>query len=479
MKMDVNIFISGSVAKGIGAGKDIDLVYLTQDTVYVYSESFVTENKVFQVVYIPIYKLVDIISSDLLTPDRIYINILEDSIPLNNDASAQLAEIKGYISYMKTKIRPLADNDILYHVTHIQELCSEISDTRNNASVLASDLFLTLLRFITGLHQTSSKHIGRAVGQNESAQKICLEYIEAVKKGDFEGFAEAARVLISPFQVDDAKLSTGISSNVPSSRSCVIFIPDISSRTDMAKEVISDFAACCEGCLSYGFYIGHNQVMNCGTYLFIQFADTMESRMIMDRLYDVHEKHAETCIAEDLKIIFPYNTAFSSGYYFGGYEIFESLIPMFCLLHKKIRTGRDENLLSGMQICYAWLEKVGRSLMTKYLEYLALYAVDPNGVYNVRQAEYMKQALNRLYMRQSADMYASFDSDAELTRLVDSIIRITDELECNKIHFISTPLSDDKKEILLVNILDHLLSICMLDSDEKYALVYQSLKIRQ
>lgn len=477
--MGVNIFISGSVAKGIWSGKDIDLVYLTQDAGYVYSESFVVRNMMFQVVYIPIYKLIDIISFDLLSSDRIYINILKGSVPINHDDSVKLAEIKEYIGYMETKIRSFADNDILYHVTHIQELCSEISDIQNNAIVLASDLFLTLLRFITERHHTASKHLGRAVDQNASAQKIGLKYIEAMKKGDFEDFTETARMVISPFLVDEGRVSTGVSYNVPSSHSCIIYIPCERSKTNRAKEILSDLENCCEDCLAYSFYIGQNQVMDCGTYLFIRFADSLDSHMIMDRLCDVHEKYAEICVAEDLKIIFPYNTAFSSGYYFGGYDIFESLIPLFCMLHKNIRKDNDEKIVSGIQICNAWLEKVDCSLMEKYLEYLALYAVDPNGIYNTRQVRYMKQALNRFYMRQSTNLCTCIDSSDELTCLINAIIRIAKELEDSEIHFIGTPLSDDRKEILLVNILDHLLSVCMLDADEKYAVVYHSLKTRQ
>lgn len=457
-------------------GKDIDLVYLTKDTGYIYSESFMVGNIMFQVIYIPIYKLVDIISFDLLTSDRIYINLLRGSVPINSANSEMLAEIKEYIGYMETKIRSFTDNDILYHVTHIQELCSEMSDIRNNATVLASDLFLTLLRFITELPHTASKHLGRAADQNESAQKICLKYIEAMKKGRFDDFTETARRVILPFLVGEERVSTGISYNVPSSRSCIIYIPGKRSKTDRAKEILSDFEDCCKECLAYSFYIGQNQLMDCGTYLFIRFADTLDNQMVIERLYDVHEKYAETCIAEDLKIIFPYNTAFSSGYYFGGYEIFESLIPSFCMLHRNIRKDNDENIVSAIQICNAWLEKVDRSLIADYLDCLALYAVDPNGIYNTRQIQYMKQALSQFYMRQAVNLYTCIDSSDALTSLVNSIIRTTDELEYNEIHFIRTPLSDDKKELLLLNILDHLLSICMLDADEKYAVVYQSLK---
>jgi hypothetical protein len=216
--------------------------------------------------------------------------------------------------------------------------------------------------------------------------------------------------------------------------------------------------------------------MGHGTYLFFRFTDLIDAHIVMGRLYDVHEKHAEACIAEDLKIIFPYNTAFTSGYCFGGYEIFDSLIPSFCHLDKNIRKNSGENLLSGIRLCNEWLEKMGRSFMTRYLEYLALYAVDPNGIYNTRQIRYMNQALNRFYISRSDNQDVHFDSCDELTSLVDSIVRMKDELEDSEIHFIRTPLSNDKKQMLMLNILDHMLSICMLDAGEKYAVVYQSLK---
>jgi hypothetical protein len=351
-----------------------------------------------------------------------------------------------------------------------------MSDMRNNAIVLAADLFLTLSRFMTELHRTTSKHLGRSVRQNESAQKMSLEYVKAIRNDDFEGFVEMARRVIAPFLVEEHKTTTGVSFNVPSDRFCVVYIPGPNSRTDKVREILSDFETCCKDCLSYSFHIGQNQVMGHGTYLFIRLTDLLGGRIVLERLYDVHKKHAETCIAGDFKIIFPYNTAFTSGYCFGGYEIFDSLIPLFCHLDKNIRKGVGENLLSGIRICNEWLQKMGRSFMTKYLEYLALYAVDPNGIYNARQIRYMKHALNRFYLSRSDNPDVHFDSCDELTSLVDSIVRMKDELEDSEIHFIRTPLSNDKKQMLMLNILDHMLSICMLDAGEKYAVVYQSLK---
>ncbi len=474
--MDASVFISGSFAKGVWEGNDIDLVSLTQNTGYVYSESFVIWGLTYQVLYVPICKLADIISFDLLTLDRIYINILKDCIPIDYDDLKILDEIKGYIGYMETKIKSCTDNDILYHVTHIQDLCSEMSDKRNNAIVLAADLFLMLSRFMTELHRTTSKHLGRAVRQNESAQEMSLKYIEAIRNGDYAGFVETARMVIAPFLVEERRTTTGVSYNVPSDRFCVVYIPGPNSRTDKVREILSDFETCCKDCLSYSFHIGQNQVMGHGTYLFIRFTDLLGGRIVLERLYDVHKKHAETCIAGDFKIIFPYNTAFTSGYCFGGYEIFDSLIPLFCHLDKNIRKGVGEDLLSGIRICNEWLQKMGRSFMTKYLEYLALYAVDPNGIYNARQIRYMKHALNRFYLSRSDNPDVHFDSCDELTSLVDSIVRMKDELEDSEIHFIRTPLSKDKKQMLMLNILDHMLSICMLDAGEKYAVVYQSLK---
>ena len=472
--MNLKIFISGSLAKGIGDVKDIDLVYITQDTGYIYSELFETEAIIFHVIYLPEYKLVDIITHDLITPDRTYINLLKGSISINKYDSVILKEIKEYIDYMESKIQFGDDNDVLYHITHIQELSSEISDKRNNSLVLASDLFLTLLRFVTTLHHTTAKHLGRAVCKNNFAQKLCLKYIDAIKEGDFEDFMETANTIISPYLSGEYKVTTGVSYNIPPRNYCVIFIPGNNSRTRTAEQILSCFEESCKARRSYSFYICQNQVMNHGTYLFIQITDKIN----MNQLYDVHKKYADTCIAEDLKIIFPYNTAFCSGYYFGGYEIFERLIPLFYQLHKWIQKDNNDRLLCGIKICKVWLEKVKCSfvLMTKYLDYLALYAIDPNCIYNIHQTKYMKQAMTDFYINHSIDLDIQIEAGNELNHIVNSTIQIAERLKENEIHIISTPLSNNKREILLFNILDHFLAICKLDAGEKYAIVYHSLK---
>lgn len=479
------IYLSGSLATGstIGTrvGNDIDLVCLTINAGYIYSESFVIDRLRFHITYMPIYKLIDIISNDFLTPDHIYINILKGSISICNYGIEMLNEIKGYIDYMETRRMIHEDGDIIYHIRHIQDLCMEISDQRNNAAVLASDLFLTLLRFTTGLHHTTSKHLGRVALQNEITKQLNVYYRDAIKKDDYGHFVETVNNIILPFTTEEYKSSTGVSYNVQTNRCCVIYIPGRKSKTHKAIEILSIFEEHCKDYPSYSFYIDRNQVMSCGTYMFLYIADSVYSNRCIKQLYDIHKKYAERCIDEDLKVIFPYNTAFDTGYYFGGYKILESLIPLFSQLCKDIRKNGYQHVISGFKICNVWLEQVKRSysLMQKYLDYLALYAIDPNCIYNTHQIKYMKQTLSNFYIKHSSKLDTSIEFGDEFNDIINTIIKIAKNIKADEIHVISTPLSNNKREILLFNILDHLLSICKLDAGEKYAIVYHSLKIHK
>ena len=46
----------------------------------------------------PSYKLADVISADITAPDRIYVNMLEESIPTDANGVKAIDEIHDYIA---------------------------------------------------------------------------------------------------------------------------------------------------------------------------------------------------------------------------------------------------------------------------------------------------------------------------------------------------------------------------------------------
>ena len=476
------IFISGSFARNgeCRKGSDIDLIYLTKNSGHVYSESFVAGNVRFHITFMPAYKLADVIASDIDTLDRIYVNLLEGCVPTDDGGIALLTEIKDYIGYMKSQSDRVQDIHVSWQLGHIRELCSEIPDGRNNAMVIAADLFKTLLAFVTGLPNTMSKHVGRAVAGNLEAEKICAEYTESVTKNDYGGFVSIAMSVISPYIGNGRESSTGISYNQPPKYSLTVFIPGPKNRKLSVRSLMAKLGLCCKGVPFYTFYVGNNQFMECGTYLHVRSNGEVSTGELLDRFYDCHRKLAGICIKEDMKIIFPYRTSFDTGYRFGGITVFSMLYPVFCKISAISFDCKETGIVLGLAVCNIWRTKIvnGDTLLKKYLDSLALDAVDPNCIYNVVQSEYMKGALLDYYDNMEDMRLPPVDATVldSLSAVLDDLFNSMQKVDENDIHIVRTPFLDSKKVAVLFNTLDHILSIFSLDADEKYAIVHYCLK---
>ena len=476
------IFITGSFARDreYRKGADIDLIYLTKNSGHVYSESFVTGNVRFQITFMPVYKLVDVITSDIDTPDRIYINLLEGCVPTDDSGIALLTEIKDYIGYMKSQHDMAQDIHVSWQLGHIRELCSEILDERNNAAVIAADLFKTLLTFVTGLPNTMSKHVGRAVAGNLAAEKICTVYTESVTMNDYCRFVSLALSVISPYIGNDRESSTGTSYNQPPKSSLTVFIPGRKSRKLSGRNLMTKLGLCCKGVPFYTFYVGNNQFMECGTYLHVRSNGEISTGVLLDRLYDCHRKLAGICIEEDMKIIFPYRTSFDTGYKFGGKTVFSMLYSVFCKISAISSDCKETGIALGLAVCNIWRTKIvhGDTLLKKYQDSLALNAVDPNCIYNVVQSGYMRCVLREYYDNMEEMEIPPVDAAVldSLSAVLDDLFNSMQKVDENNIHIVRTPFGDSKKVVVLFNALDHILSIFSLDADEKYAIVHYCLK---
>lgn len=476
------IFISGSFVKSKEYRKvsDIDLICLEEDVEYIYSEIFAVEDIRFQITFMPYYKLSDVIASDIATPDRIYVNMLEDCISVDDNGAEVLTEIKDYIEYMKRQCNRIQDIHVCRQLSHIKELCSEISDERNNSLVIGADLFRTLLSFVTGLPNTTSKHIGRVVLGNLTAERVCATYIESVTNEDYSELVAMAMSAIKPFSTDGWKSSTGISYNLPTEPYLIVFIPSCKSRQLVARNLMTKFELCCKDALFYGFYVGNNQFMECGTYLYIRNNGKLSTQKLLVELYKCHRELAKICIREDLKIIFPYRTAFDAGYKFGGKAIFNILYPFFCKIYAIERNCNGTGIALGLAVCDIWKNTCteGRVMLEQYMDILSLDAVDPNCIYNVVQAGYMRATLKEYYDSMTEIDFPLIDTavNDSLAETMYGLFNSVQQIDENDIHIIRIFFHDSKKNTMLINILNHVLSIFNLDVDEKFAVVHYCLK---
>ena len=112
------------------------------------------------------------------------------------------------------------------------------------------------------------------------------------------------------------------------------------------------------------------------------------------------------------------------------------------------------------------------------MDSLALDTVDPNCVYNVVQSMYMREALREYYDNTDEVELPPVDVSVfdALSTYVDVIFNTMQGIDENEIHIVKTLFPDSKKVTVLLNTIDHILSIFSLDTDEKYAIVHYCLK---
>ena len=469
--------VTGSVAKSgrICKKSDIDLICITRHTVYIYTESCYINGILYQIVFMPFYKLSDILAKDIMSMGKIYVNMIENAIPLFPGKPPWLSSLKAYISKMKSIMHITEDEHITYSTDRILELCRELKDDRNDRMIIAADLFNVMLRFAANCPNASSKHLGRKIKDNPIALKIRQSYEDTVISHDYKTLLTSAKELIQPFITKACNTTTGISFNIPTGDSVILYIPIRNMRQESFRNILTELERHCGKHRHYTFYISYNQALECGTYLYIDTMNSDSSRLI-ESLFRCHKELMQICIKQDIKVIFPYHTAFDTGYYFGGKIIFRSLVRSFCKLSDFISKIADKDtLVYGICLCRQFDKGIanGKQLLTGYMESITLDAVDPNGIYNIRQAQYACKEWERHYdICGNRCAKKMLPHDTGFDTIINETTEYIKSINEKDIVFPDITYIGYKKDYLTKNIMDHMFSTLCLGQQEKYAAVY-------
>lgn len=479
-------FLTGSVAKNgkVLEHSDIDLICVTKYAGYIYAESCIVDGWTYQIVVMPLYKLPDILALDSLDLDKIYITMLENAIPIFQSSRSWLLNIRKYIAKLKNTMRVSGDEYISYVINHITELCSEMMDERNDKLVVASDLLAVTLRFVLQCPKASSKCLGRKLLNSDRAMNLRQMYVQAIISKDFTQFVQNIKDFIQPLAEAPNNRTTGISLNVPNKNAIILYIPQCNIQDSEYGKIRNMLISTCRKYPHYFFYISSNQTLKCGTYLYV-VTKNFESDKVIAALMRCHERSMPICINQDVKIIFPFDTAFDTGYLFGGKLIFDMLVNHFCALSNCFHDDFDHSsdiLSYGINLCLQFAQNIPNSiqLLNKYMDSIALDAVDPNGIYNIRQSKYAGTALRKHYECMNVDFVITEQSSTKrLRKIVNGIFSTILSIQNEEILFPDKTFMGSKRNYLFKNVLDHMLSICCYSQQEKYAILYATLKLNQ
>lgn len=471
------VFLSGSQALSSNNNQsDIDFICCTKYATYIYSEKIVYKKQILHITFFPKYKLIDYLIHDAFTCGQIYLKMWSQANCLSTAHFPYLCPIQNYIQSLLTmRILPL--DDYYYHlIQQIITLCKELEHTTDNQLVIASDLFLSITRFISG-KQGGIKHVARSTANNQHYKYFQTLYLRALSTQDYVPFCSSVQKFMSRYRNGVSGSTTGITYNMLQSECIIVFFPSYSHvnvLNDINAELHSELKKV--GASSeYVFFIEPNQALDAGLYLYIA-----GSKKKLEAYYQVlssyHKRRIAFFTMHNLKMLYPYRTSFSSGLFFGGINNLRMLQPLFCefysALEEIIKRSEDLStpLSASVSVYQAFLNNIpdGEDLLNCIMDRIAIDVVDSVGVYNIEQISVMSSELKKASIKIYEQKYVGYPSLISLMKITEKIIEYVFSLNSNDIFFPNMLARDENHNMLFRNILLHLQDIMMLNHQQRY-----------
>lgn len=469
------ILISGSFANGTySEHSDIDIICLSKYSSYIYSESFASANKSVHITFFPKYKLLEYLICDALTKDRIYLNMWGQCLATTPENHKSISAIHKYIVSMKIIVPILNDDYAFFIIQRIRSLCDALLHEECNPELLASDLFLTAMRGLSGLQKSDTKHICRQLSSNLYARKLQQFFITAVTKHEYKDFALKIQKHINSTYAGIGKSTTGLTYNITPFNQILVFIPDSGMNPDKEKYLSQLEMRCTDN--YYTFRIEPNQAMDAGLYLWI-ITKHPNAKEQHDTISKYCSQNARLLFENNVQILFPYRTAFETGLYFGGKEIHKNLTPLFCEFYSELQKESTNDDLTILCIIYDALRKnmrTWRKFLSSFKESLEPDVVDPYGIYNIEQTKCMSYLIKEIYNKDTmkvSDLCRNHQR-SDLSKCAERIMAYTNSIPHSSIFFPPISYFGNKRQMLFRNVILHLQDIARIGYRERYASIH-------
>jgi len=473
-----DLYLCGSICEGYDTNcSDIDIICNCKYANYIYSERFIFQNKPIHLIVFPKYKLTDYLICDIYTPSHIYANMWEKCVYLTDDCSDFTVSMHNYITRLFDAHMEPSDDFLYLQLQKLSALCSDLSCQSNNQLLIASELLLTINRFIAGKH-CDVKHLSRALVNNGTSQKFQDLYSEAVCTKDYGHFLGGVKDFIKKYKpsLDNESFTTAVSYNKIPDGPFIIFLPEVGHITTIRK-ILKELSSVIERVVGHNYYcfgIEPNQALDAGSYICVRCNDKEESSMVYQSIVEYHKKNSTRFLNNGIKLLYPYRTAFSSGLFFGGFAIQEHLSIHFCSIHSMFQEKQDIGSGSTLYALTACIYRAfddslndGKDFLYSVRDSLLADVIDPIGVYNIEQMKIMSSALSRKKGTRKMVSPGSLNFTS-LTELINRLIGYVLSLSKDEIIFPSISSSGNEQRTLLRYILLHLQDIMMLSFPQRH-----------
>ena len=464
-----NYCLCGSLLEGRKTrGVDIDVICWSDCVSYVYSERVIAGDALYHLILFPRYKLLDYLICDVCSWGQVLTDMWKSCCDLD-DSGVIVSSIQEYLRKMETHYVISSDDYIYYQINRIQSLCDNLSCPDNNPLLLASELLLAINGLIAG-KQFDTKHLAREVRTNAASKRFQFLFREAAAKEDYSVFVNEVRLFIQQFSINNNASTTGLSYNKISGSFLIVYFPGVrkDGKDEVALRNLESTIRKTTECFLYSFRIESNQALDAGLYLCVHGKGT-SLKSAYSSILLFHKQVMGILLKNNIKMLYPYRTAFSSGFYFGGIGLQEHLTPLFSelssIFHRNIEG--PEQAIYSVYDSFANTLSNGLLFLENVRDSIIVDVIDPVGEFNVDQLDMITSKFAKATI-EGRDVPIRFDGFGSLRRTVKKILLFVLSLSDNDILFPALSASGNRHETLLRYILLHIQDIMRLSFQERY-----------
>ena len=494
LKCADGVILAGSCAVGRNiSNSDVDIVIFSKKINYIYCESMCETGRNFQFIFFPYYKTPYALIKDAFNGKGIYASMFKEGRIIKDTPNKILTRMQRYMRSCQEHRNKCEDLALIHRISNALEgLNADIPEIEK--LYIASEILLNTSKLLTHSYTVDGKHNARNIISDESDTEFIESYRTFVATHDATTFIRDIDSILLKFGGRQTKYTTGWVYTFPHSDNLTVFFPShvLDSRI---LECIHSIENICQGCYSYVFYIGKNQAMEEGVFLFL-FTPEKNMSEIIDRLNDYSSLHAGDHMKQSIRMTFPYKTFFHEGIIFGGRDNFYSFIPHFrdiwhCfsnLIENNLDQKNHAAKILSTLLLYESAKVIGtpqcKEVATELFHKLILDAADPNGLYNMLQIDDYRKGALKLYSEVYEKNLSTYRETiqgiingeiVEIGRIrnrISRLYKLVHEIDAGASAIPDIFDSPNKHTILWMNVLDHLMSIFQLTPTEKFGIVY-------
>lgn len=504
-QMADGLMLTGSYASNtINENSDIDIIVLSKNINYVYSETTNSSSKCIQLIFLPYFKFQNIVLDDKYRGEGLYASMIRNGIIWKDTESLILTKTKRYIlNTFKEHRSDQLDYALVHQIISTLDVI-KYSGSSNEKIFCASELLLNVTRLVLGKYTDDAKHLARLMPDQDIAITILDSFRQFIETDNPSKFIHEIEEVISFYGSHLHNYTTGWVFTYPYNKHIIVFSPSQSGYDNHYQKYLIEIKTIFSDCLIYGFYEGRNQIMEEGYYIYI-YSDITPIEVILTRLNNYKRRIIKEALKYGILYSFPYKSLFHEGLSFGGKELFNHLVRFYSELWGKYLSLSMINSEEGRRniskiLATDYFLKLNRmsdilqcgffEFMSHIYDILILEAVDPNGLYNMIQMDIMKKETLERYLKKyhvSEITYKNIVNDIEENRLLEledlnqtfnALFEFIRNVKENEILMPDIYPVRNKKDMLIVNISIHIMSILQLAPHDKFSIVFNYLQYK-